>query len=326
MAKSDIINWPTQTTLTGRSSTITSAFIHSITPWLTELTAEQEQEVREIYEEIEKKYRIKILGQDKSDNRCAYCGQPAGSADHIDALVNDKSSSGSITEIYNLLPCCSFCNSSKGKKTFEEWFDLPKTQERMSKIPSAQPNIRRVAIVELISKLKAKSSQAEVMRLHADPQFSGRLQAIYAKRDDINRLLATYEKECRDFAKDIEVELQKMGVTTSSSVSSSSTTPSSTGNAGMKKSKVSDSTYEVAAYYLTHTEGMAAVGTKLLPKPDPNGSKTKSRLSNVGILGEHKGLLIGVNIDDAIANAVNDDLKRTLEEIKKCGLDKKVWL
>ena len=63
-----------------------------------------------------------------------------------------------------------------------------------------------------------------------------------------------------------------------------------------------------------------------MPKPDPNGSKTKSRLSNVGILGEHKGLLIGVNIDDAIANAVNDDLKRTLEEIKKCGLDKKVWL
>ena len=40
--KSEIINWPTQTTLTARSSTITSAFVHTITPWLIELTAEEE--------------------------------------------------------------------------------------------------------------------------------------------------------------------------------------------------------------------------------------------------------------------------------------------
>ena len=118
MAKSKIINWPTQTTLTARSSTLTSSFVHTITPWLTSLTPTEEAEVRKIYTEIEDKYNIKILGADRSENRCAYCGREAASTDHINALVNNKTSSGAITEIYNLLPCCSSCNSSKGKKTF----------------------------------------------------------------------------------------------------------------------------------------------------------------------------------------------------------------
>ena len=48
------------------------------------------------------------------DDKCAYCGQPANSADHIHPLVNGAAASGSITEIYNLLPCCATCNSSKG--------------------------------------------------------------------------------------------------------------------------------------------------------------------------------------------------------------------
>lgn len=209
MAKSKIINWPTQTTLTARSSTITSSFVHTITPWLTSLTPTEEAEVRKIYTEIENKYNIKILGADKSENRCAYCGRKAASTDHINALVNNKSSSGAITEIYNLLPCCSSCNSSKGKKTFEEWFDLPSTQTRMKKILNEPLQNRRAAVIELINKLNAKSSQLKVLQLHAQPKFAKRLTDIYAMRDDINKRLADYEEECKKFASDIQAELKR---------------------------------------------------------------------------------------------------------------------
>jgi hypothetical protein len=65
MAKNNIINWPNQTTLTARSSTITSAFVHSITPWITELSSEKEQEIRNLYEEVKNKYGIEILGFNK---------------------------------------------------------------------------------------------------------------------------------------------------------------------------------------------------------------------------------------------------------------------
>jgi len=208
MSRSKMINWPNQTTLTARSSTITSAFVHTITPWITSLSPEEEANVRAIYSEIERKYNIKILGTDKSENRCAYCGREAASADHINALVSDKISSGAITEIYNLLPCCNSCNSSKGRKTFEEWFDLPKTQARMRKILNEPLSVRRAAVVELIDKLNVNSSQSKVLKLHAQPKFAKRLAEIYAMRDDINKRLADYEENCKNFAADIQAELE----------------------------------------------------------------------------------------------------------------------
>lgn len=110
-----------------------------------------------------------------------------------------------------------------------------------------------------------------------------------------------------------------------SSSSSTTRTPStktktSTTIGGSTKGKNSDKNYEIAAYYLRNQEGMSTVGTKFLPTPDPKGSKTKSRLKPIGVLGEHKGLLIHTSIDDAIANAVDPVFKNTLEEIKKRGL------
>lgn len=80
--------------------------------------------------------------------------------------------------------------------------------------------------------------------------------------------------------------------------------------------KNSDITYEMAAYYLTHEESMSAVGTRFLPTPDPNGSKTKSRFNKKGVLGKHKGLLITSNIDDEILKATGA-FKITLETLKK---------
>ena len=78
-------------------------------------------------------------------------------------------------------------------------------------------------------------------------------------------------------------------------------------------------TYEMAAHYISNTDSMKKVGTLYLPTPDTSGNKTQSRLLPLGILGEHKGMLIGSDIDTEIA-AATGLLKNTLEEIKRRGL------
>lgn len=50
------------------------------------------------------------------DNRCAYCGGPATAVDHIVPL-----SRGGSNFIFNLMPACLPCNSSKRSRRVEEW-------------------------------------------------------------------------------------------------------------------------------------------------------------------------------------------------------------
>lgn len=47
---------------------------------------------------------------------CFYCGGPGGAHDHV-----VPHSRGGLTEIENLVPTCTRCNSSKGSKTPQEW-------------------------------------------------------------------------------------------------------------------------------------------------------------------------------------------------------------
>ncbi len=57
-------------------------------------------------------------------NECAYCGEKnANTLDHVFGVVKNSVFSGYDNDITNLIPCCQRCNSSKGNKTIEEWFD-----------------------------------------------------------------------------------------------------------------------------------------------------------------------------------------------------------
>lgn len=208
--KSEIINWPTQTTLTARSSTITSAFVHTITPWLIELTVEEEAAVKKIYTDIESKYGIKILGTTKKDHRCAYCGAKATSADHIYPLVDNCKASGNITEIYNLIPCCSSCNSSKGNKLFDVWYNEPDTIARIQSLTSDYA-VRKKALQELIGELDKNSSRNAVNLYRNDPAVAKRVQKVYDMRDDINNRMKAYEAECIALAYDTEIALKGFG-------------------------------------------------------------------------------------------------------------------
>lgn len=69
----------------------------------------------QVSEEVMHEYR-KILG---SFNGCVYCGSRPNTWDHVHPLVTNGMPSGIVPTQIELLPCCSACNSSKGKKTWQ---------------------------------------------------------------------------------------------------------------------------------------------------------------------------------------------------------------
>jgi HNH endonuclease len=99
---------PTPMTITGRSSTITNAFVNSLIP----VVFPSEAEVVEA---------LTVLGMAPGDVRCAYCGDPYTEWDHLHPLVIDQKPTGYISELANLVPSCGKCNQSKGKKSWREW-------------------------------------------------------------------------------------------------------------------------------------------------------------------------------------------------------------
>ena len=94
--------------ITGRSSSITNAFINSIIP----VVLPSAKEV---------KRALEILGLTAETFQCAYCGGVASEWDHLRPLVKDKKPTGYISEIHNLVPSCGKCHQSKGNKEWKTW-------------------------------------------------------------------------------------------------------------------------------------------------------------------------------------------------------------
>jgi hypothetical protein len=99
---------PTPMTVTGRSSSLTQAFITAIIPAIVPTEAEELEALR-------------ILGMDPSDIRCAYCGDRSTEWDHLRPIITNQEPTGYITEIANLVPSCGKCNQSKGKSHWRAW-------------------------------------------------------------------------------------------------------------------------------------------------------------------------------------------------------------
>lgn len=96
--------------ITGRTSSITNAFVSGIVP----CKEPSEDEIKEA---------LRLLGLDANDLRCAYCGDKATEWDHLRPLVINKKPTGYITDIYNLVPSCGKCNQSKGNKDWLDWIN-----------------------------------------------------------------------------------------------------------------------------------------------------------------------------------------------------------
>jgi len=108
MSYLSLFRMPTPMKITGRSSSITNAFINSIIP----VVPPSEEEVQQALE---------ILGMTPNTFQCAYCGSVASEWDHLRPLVKDKKPTGYISEIHNLVPSCGKCNQSKGNKEWKTW-------------------------------------------------------------------------------------------------------------------------------------------------------------------------------------------------------------
>ena len=129
-----LFRMPTPMKITGRSSSITNAFINSIIPVLPP-TSDQVKEA------------LDILGLTLESFQCAYCGGVASEWDHLRPLVKNQKPTGYISEIQNLVPSCGKCNQSKGNKEWRAW---------MASTAELSPATRGISnVAERIKRLEA---------------------------------------------------------------------------------------------------------------------------------------------------------------------------
>ncbi len=112
MTYKDVFQMPNPVKITGRTSSITNAFINGIIPCL-------------VPSEEEIKKALSILGMDEQTICCSYCGDKYTEWDHFRPLIKRKRATGFISEIHNLVPSCPKCNQSKGNSEWREWIVGP---------------------------------------------------------------------------------------------------------------------------------------------------------------------------------------------------------
>ncbi len=106
--KKNVFRMPNPVKITGRTSSITNAFVNGIIP-VVEPTDEEIDDA------------LATLGMTRDTICCAYCGDTYTEWDHFHPLILDKGPTGFISEIHNLVPACGKCNQSKGNKEWKKW-------------------------------------------------------------------------------------------------------------------------------------------------------------------------------------------------------------
>lgn len=156
---------PTKSDLKGRSSTMSNAFAISITPYIVP----SEEEVRASYNMLQ-----------IQEGQCAYCLGEGNAKDHLKPLVKAGMPTGYITAINNLVPCCSRCNSSKGAKTFEEWYLSPENLVRLKKkgLSSAEIEHRFKIISEYEGYIEEPLNYEDLVGAELWKQYQERRQSL----------------------------------------------------------------------------------------------------------------------------------------------------
>ena len=123
---------PTLMKISGRSSSITAAFVSAIVP--------------QIYPtDNEIKTALDILRMSPDNVSCAYCGAQTTEWDHLRPLVANQKPTGFISEIRNLVPSCGKCNQSKGNKYWMDWImSDAKWSPKSRKITNLKQRIARL--------------------------------------------------------------------------------------------------------------------------------------------------------------------------------------
>lgn len=132
----DCFQMPRPVKITGRTSSVTNAFVNGIIP----CRPPSEADVAEA---------LAILQLDHADLRCAYCGDPSTEWDHLRPLIAKKRPTGYITEIANLVPACGKCNQSKSGSSWRKWITGPAARSPATRgIPDLNERIARLEAFE----------------------------------------------------------------------------------------------------------------------------------------------------------------------------------
>lgn len=128
-----------------RASQINNGFIQSAFPTINPT----EDEAKNLY---------KTLGIGPCE--CAYCGKVIDSrsksslqGDHVHSIINREDKTKIyLTDISNVLPCCSDCNGKKSNLSFEEFYTKPETKKRCLENMSEDEYNRRYDVISEYSK------------------------------------------------------------------------------------------------------------------------------------------------------------------------------
>ena len=162
---------PTKSDLKGRSSTMSNAFAISITPYIVP----SEEEVKASYDLLQ-----------IQEGQCAYCLGEGNAKDHLKPLVKMGLPTGYITAINNLVPCCSQCNSSKGAKTFEEWYLSTENLTRLKRKGMSDSDIeQRFRIIsEYESHIEEPLNYEELLGAELWEQYQERKQSLLERLNE----------------------------------------------------------------------------------------------------------------------------------------------
>jgi hypothetical protein len=127
---------------------------------------------------------------------CEYCEiNLASTTDHFHSLVKEKFPSQYCNDFFNHVPCCTACNSSKGGRTFDEWFII-----KSPKNPFKNMNEDKKEKI----KVKMMSYEAIFKKNHITKNFSNEtIEKINALNNKINLYLKEIEADANDIKKEI---------------------------------------------------------------------------------------------------------------------------
>jgi len=170
---------PDKYSVSGRSSTITAAVWKSIMPYKNP-TIDQVEE------------NLKALGMSTEHSYCAYCGDKWTSWDHLFSVVVDSVYTGFFTDIFNLVPACSTCNSSKGNSEWREWMTngsekSPRYRITASKLSKLVENLDAF-------ELKFKPSERSIDVLEFDKEIA----SLISKKEGIIAQMNDIQKDCNE--------------------------------------------------------------------------------------------------------------------------------
>ncbi|PPD47349.1 MAG: HNH endonuclease [Methylobacter sp.] len=169
--------------ITGRSSSITNAFINSIIPVVPPSAEDVKQ-------------ALEILGMMTPETfQCAYCGSVASEWDHLRSLVKDKKPTGYISEIHNLVPCCGKCNQSKGNKEWKTWMHSnAKLSPKARGIKDIPERVKRLEAYES-SRAPTKMDFAAIVGLDIWAQHQSNLERVQSLMRESQELAAKINVE-----------------------------------------------------------------------------------------------------------------------------------